>query len=112
MWQACVVAACLRGNLADLSVTDPTVELVLKHQPRSLNAQDARGQTPLHLAASLNRVDVVALFLLEEQVDDMIKDNSGKTALEVAGGPDTATLISGVFPVSRPRYSRRRLILL
>lgn len=75
--------------------TDPTVELVLKHQPSALNAQDSRGQTPLHLAAQLNRVDVVAAFLLQEQVDDMIKDHFGKTALDVAGGPDTATLVSG-----------------
>ena len=73
------------------------MELVLKHQPALLNAQDARGQTPLHLAAQLNRVDVVALFLLQEQVDDMIRDHHGKTALDVAGGPDTATLISGLF---------------
>lgn len=67
----------------------------MKHQPASLNAQDARGQTPLHLAATLNRVDVVALFLLEENVDDMVRDNLARTPLDVAGGPDTATLISG-----------------
>lgn len=80
-----------------LTTTDPIVELVLKHNPAWVNAQDGRGQTPLHLASALNRVDIVALFLLQESVDDMIRDSMGKTAADVAGGPDTSTLISGQF---------------
>lgn len=74
---------------------DPIVELVLNFNPAWVNAQDGRGQTPLHLAAALNRVDIVALFLLQDSVDDMIRDFMGKTAADVAGGPDTSTLISG-----------------
>lgn len=91
--------------------TDPVVELVLKHQPAWLNAQDTKGQTPLHLAANLNRTDVVALFLLQDNVDDSVRDNFGKTPLDVAGGPEVSTLITGAWKiVSRlsrtPPYSR------
>jgi hypothetical protein len=73
----------------------------------------------------------VALFLLEEGLDDMVKDVAGKTCLDVAGGSETATLISGasqtvifglssyfwpmiteLFPVSRSHYNESYLTLL
>ncbi|SGZ10341.1 BQ5605_C108g13201 [Microbotryum silenes-dioicae] len=66
-----------------------------------LNAQDPRGQTPLHVAASLNRTDVVALLLLDDKIDDAVKDCQGKTALESASSADTAKLISFESPGSQ-----------
>ncbi|SCV69967.1 BQ2448_1361 [Microbotryum intermedium] len=86
----------------------PVVEAVLKQAPDCLNAQDPRGQTPLHVAASLNRMDVVALLLLDDKIDDAVKDCQGKTALESAASADTATLIS----VSRSHYTEKYLALL
>lgn len=62
-----------------------------------LNSQDSRGQTPLHVAASLNRTDVVSLFLAQDDVDDMVKDSQGKTCSEVGGGSDVVGLISGTL---------------
>ncbi|SGY27552.1 BQ5605_C124g13324 [Microbotryum silenes-dioicae] len=86
----------------------PVVETVLKQVPGCLNAQDPRGQTPLHVAASLNRTDVVALLLLDDKIDDAVKDCQGKTALESASSADTAKLIS----VSRSHYTEKYLALL
>lgn len=74
---------------------DPTVELVLQSCPFMLNAQDARGATPLHIAASLNRMDVVSLFLAQEDIDDSIKNVEGKTCADAGGGSEVAGLISG-----------------
>ncbi|GAA5924058.1 hypothetical protein JCM3775_005584 [Rhodotorula graminis] len=72
----------------------PTVELVLKHQPRTLNSQDGRGQTPLHLAAALDRRDVLTLLLEQDEADDTSRDQSGKTCLEVAATAEAAGIIS------------------
>ncbi|GAA5919977.1 hypothetical protein JCM6882_004144, partial [Rhodosporidiobolus microsporus] len=71
-----------------------TVELVFKHQPQTVNAQDARGQTPVHLAAALDRRDVLAFFLNEDEADNMVKDASGKTCLEVAATAEAAGIIN------------------
>ncbi|KDE07698.1 hypothetical protein MVLG_02157 [Microbotryum lychnidis-dioicae p1A1 Lamole] len=86
----------------------PVVETVLKQVPGCLNAQDPRGQTPLHVAASLNRTDVVALLLLDDKINDAVKDCQGKTAHESASSADTAKLIS----VSRSHYTEKYLALL
>lgn len=75
--------------------TVPSVEHVLQHSPASINAQDAKGSTPLHLAASLNRADVVQLFLQSTLVDDSIRDVGGRTCTEVGGGSEVAGIISG-----------------
>ncbi|GAA6003099.1 hypothetical protein JCM10207_001988 [Rhodosporidiobolus poonsookiae] len=73
----------------------PIVELVYKRQPQTINAQDARGQTPLHLAASLDRRDVLSYLLVQDDVvDDSIRDRSGKTCLEVAATPEAAGVIT------------------
>lgn len=80
--------------LCSHGVADPIIELVLRHLPSSLNAIDARGQTPLHIATSLARTDVVALLLNQPKIDDMIRDSNGRTCREV-GGAEVAGLISG-----------------
>ncbi|KWU44499.1 hypothetical protein RHOSPDRAFT_18065, partial [Rhodotorula sp. JG-1b] len=79
----------------------PTVEFVYKHDPTAINVPDSRGQTPLHLAAALDRRDVLALFLAQDDTDDMIRDQTGKTCFEVAATPEAASQIS----VSRNKWN-------
>ncbi|GAA5952324.1 hypothetical protein JCM21900_003782 [Sporobolomyces salmonicolor] len=95
-------------HLAVRCAKHATVDFVYKHHPASVNAQDARGQTPVHLAAALDRRDVLAFFLAQENVDDMIRDLSGKTCLEVAATPEAA----GVITLSRYKCNEMFLALL
>lgn len=85
----------------------PTVEFVYTHDPAAINVADSRGQTPLHLAAALDRRDVLALFLAQDDTDDMIRDHAGKTCFEVAATPEAASQISGkrIFPPLRHHLS-------
>ena len=53
------------------------------------------GTTALHLAASLSRTDVVNLLLEQEGIDDSLRDNQGRTCLEVARGKETIRAIKG-----------------
>jgi ankyrin repeat protein len=49
----------------------------------------------LHLAASLGRLDVVNLLLEQENIDDSLRDNQGKTCRDVARGKDIVRAIDG-----------------
>ena len=79
---------------SDSSNVETTVEFVAKQLPKSINSQDSRGQTPLHLAAGLDRRDVLPLLLEVDGVDDMVRDQSGKTCLETASTAEAAGIIS------------------
>ena len=77
-----------------------TVDLVLRHLSsgpgnRLVNAKDLEGQTPLHLASSLGRPDVVMLLLSQPGIDDTLRDTHGRTPVEVAKGSDVATVLQG-----------------
>ena len=63
-----------------------TVSLLLSHPP-------------LHLAASLSRVDVVNLLLEQENIDDSLKDGQGRTCREVARGKEVVRAIDGTYIV-------------
>ena len=91
--------------LATHAVPDPadeTVKLLLAnrvinpngvHPPRS-------GTTPLHLAASLARDDLVALLLEQPAIDDTVRDANGKTCKEVARSKETIAVIQREFPAA------------
>lgn len=87
-------------SLTYLKCIDSTVELVFQNSPNSVNSQDSKGSTPLHLAAMLSRLDVVTLFLSSDIVDDTIKDINGRTCLDLAGNSDIAGAISSKIFVS------------
>ena len=53
----------------------------------NLNAQDARGQTPLMLAAARNKPHIFKL-LLDAGADPLITNLDGKTALLIAIAAD------------------------
>lgn len=54
------------------------------------------GTTPLHLAASEGRVDVVNLLLDQEAIDDSLLDTNGKSCKDVAKGKGVVKAIQGV----------------
>ncbi len=56
--------------------------------------------TPLHLAASLGRAEVVELLLEQPEIDDTIRDDKGRTCKDVARGKDVLQVIQGTFPLS------------
>ncbi|GAA5910494.1 OSBP family protein [Sporobolomyces salmoneus] len=95
-------------HLAVRCAKQSTVEFVAKQLPNSINSPDSRGQTPLHLAAALDRRDVLPLLLEVDGVDDMVRDQSGKTCLEVASTAESA----GIISMSRSKWNESYLNLL
>ncbi|GAA6017217.1 hypothetical protein JCM11491_001856 [Sporobolomyces phaffii] len=95
-------------HLAVRCAKQSTVEFVAKQLPNSINSQDSRGQTPVHLAAALDRRDVLPLLLESDNVDDMVRDQSGKTCLEVASTAESA----GIISMSRSKWNETYLGLL
>jgi oxysterol-binding protein 1 len=81
-----------------------TVTLLLSHRAISPNAihPPASGTTALHLAASLGRADVANLLLEQDEIDDTLKDSSGKTCIDVARGKDVLSVINGAFILMLP----------
>jgi hypothetical protein len=55
------------------------------------------GTTPLHLAASEGRVDVVDLLLDQEEIDDSLLDANGKSCKDVAKGKGVVKAIQGTY---------------
>lgn len=76
------------GTLVHLVVMMGTVEMLREliwEGGFDVNAQSSDGSTPLHIAAKLGRHECLeALLEAREQVDDTLRDNEGRTAVEVA----------------------------
>lgn len=97
-------AAALHLSIRCASVE--TVALLLSHRSISPNTVYPRGSgtTPLHLAASIGRADVVNLLLEQEGIDDTLRDAHGRTCKDVARGKevqkvlhDSKTLLTASF---------------
>jgi len=87
------------GVEADLVPKVNTVALLLSHRAISPNGvhPPGSGTTPLHLAASLSRVDIVDLILEQDGVNDTLRDSHGRTCKDVAKGKDVTKAIEGLF---------------
>jgi oxysterol-binding protein 1 len=68
------------------------------------------GTTPLHLAASIGRADIVNLLLDQEEIDDSLRDKDGRTCKEVAKGKVVIKIIEGMRSIS-PRLLLSRLYI-
>ncbi|KAG1730935.1 Oxysterol-binding protein-domain-containing protein [Suillus paluster] len=77
-------------HLAIRCASVDTVQLLLSHRAISPNGvhPPGSGTTPLHLAASLGRVDIVGVLLDQPGIDDTLRDNNGKTCKDVAKGKE------------------------
>ncbi|TRM63799.1 Oxysterol-binding protein-domain-containing protein [Schizophyllum amplum] len=75
-------------HLAVRCASVETVGLLLSHRAISPNGvhPPGSGTTPLHLAASLGRADIVNLLLEQENVDDTVLDAQGRNCRDVARG--------------------------
>jgi hypothetical protein len=69
------------------------VELLLKTQPSLVSSKDEKfGQTPLHVAAFNDRLDVAKL-LLANNADVNAKSNNGSTPLHLAAGKGNKEIV-------------------
>ena len=94
------ISLCLPGYLpfvGSLARSEQTVALLLSHRAISPNGvhPPGSGTTPLHLAASLGRLDIVNLLLDQENIDDSLRDSQGRTCRDVARGKDVVRAIDG-----------------
>ena len=93
------------GGLFRMAIIAGVENAVRIHVERgdNLNAQDARGQTPLMLAAARNKPHIFKL-LLDAGADPIITDLDGKTALLIAIAADAreiALLLDPAFATPR-----------
>jgi oxysterol-binding protein 1 len=77
-------------HLAIQCAEQPVVEYVLAEGKGvlDLNARDKDGNTPLHVAASQGRTQVVRLLLEQKEVNDSIANNAGRLPIDLARNPD------------------------
>jgi hypothetical protein len=69
------------------------VELLLKQQPSLVSSKDEKyGQTPLHVAAFNDRLDVAKL-LLADKADVNAKSGNGSTPLHLAAGKGNQDIV-------------------
>lgn len=71
--------------------------MMLSHRAISPNAVYPFGSktTPLHLAATLGRADVVELLLEQTDVDDTARDEKGLTCKDVVKNKEVQRIITG-----------------
>lgn len=77
-------------HLAIQCAEQPVVEYVLSDGAASLdvNARDKDGNTPLHVAASQSRSQVVRLLLENQDINDAIANHQGRLPIDLARNPE------------------------
>ena len=94
-----LIVDCGRADAQTCPFTGDIITLLLANRFISPNAvyPPGSGTTPLHLAASEGRVDVVNLLLDQEGIDDSLLDVNGKSCKDVAKGKDVVKAIQGAY---------------
>lgn len=77
-----------------INIKTRSYEMYIVVVPHSqMNARDAQGQTPLHLACERGDVGCVRELLEECQARTDIKDKNGETPMHCAAKQDSALII-------------------
>lgn len=86
----------LSTKISGLIYIDDTILFLLSNRSISPNAVHPPGSktTALHLAAGLNRADVVKLLLEQDDIDCSARDSGGRTASQL-GGKEVKDVIQG-----------------
>ncbi|CAG8535593.1 1698_t:CDS:2 [Acaulospora colombiana] len=58
-----------------------------------INQQDQRGNTALHYASQMGRIDVCELLLRQKNINDTVVNNEGEQAIEIAKNQETADFL-------------------
>lgn len=71
---------------ADISV----IQYILSNHAAEIdvNSRDKDGNTPLHVASTLNRVPAVRLLLEQKSINESLTNYQGHTALDLARNPE------------------------
>jgi len=76
-------------HLAIQCADQTVIEQILSSAPKDLNTRELKdGNTPLIIAAAMNRPLVVKLLLQQRGVDDSLTNYQGKSALDMAKAPE------------------------
>ena len=81
-----------------LNETVPIIQAILSSPDIDINAQidPTTRSTPLHTAAESGRADAAALLLAQPKINDTIRDEQGRTALECSATQEVAIVIEGM----------------
>mmetsp|Transcript_6945 Transcript_6945/g.13875 ORF Transcript_6945/g.13875 Transcript_6945/m.13875 type:complete len:382 (+) Transcript_6945:137-1282(+) len=73
------------------------IDMLLPHlKPEDLNAQDPDGKTALHWACEMASVAAVSHLVSCEGVDPSVKDNKGRTPLDIVNSGDDGPIVGRV----------------
>lgn len=87
-----------RGSVLTLLPTVPVIKFILSSPSipsPNLPVNPPSTATALHVASDIGRPEVVELLLNDPRIDDTIRDDKGRTALECSSNPEVGSLIEG-----------------
>ncbi|KAL3239943.1 oxysterol-binding protein related protein OSH2 RNJ42_04986 [Nakaseomyces bracarensis] len=97
----------IRKVISEYVVSNPSGEMGIQSGANGsftvkldINSRDSNGNTPLHLAVSQSRADVVTLLMDQPTINDTIVNNAGQEPIEMCKTLD----IAHVIQVKRDEY--------
>lgn len=90
-------------HLAVLCAEPKTIDYIIRRPGVSVNMQDQKGNTPLHLALDSGRTDATALLLSRPELDDTIVNDDGQAPVECVSNIAIAQLLQNARVELRSR---------
>ena len=95
-------------HLAILHAGDPaTLGEILQHKKIDVNTRNMKGQTALHVAAELGRIDLVGKLLGVPRIDGNVVDNNGNTPLHLAVQNGSIEVVRELIGIRRVQLHSR-----